>query len=394
MEEQNNETQLPDIPTAEQERREELRKYWLDPSVDYPDPYYLFEFNGIRFSPLGGIQALSGQKKNGKTFVLTQLMSVALGSGTPRIEQYLPGLRTCQTAVDYLGHPPKVLYCDTEMERLNTAKVMRRVHWLCGWDMKQANDRFFVQWLREVPKSETQSSNRERWRLIRNAIEEVSPDIVFIDGIRDLINDFNDNAESSDIVMEMMALASQRNLCIWNVLHMNPRPANDDESKMRGHLGTELGNKVTDTLTSVKKKDNFTGKVKFTVKQLDARDKDMPDWEFEVTDAAGSLGIPRIISGTAPVFTDEETAERAEADSIFKGFDWPRNGASYSSIVDYLNAKGITSNRKKDKLRDIALEAGIIYKAEGKYYYRGLVQRPDEPEQLTLQPMKPDDVPF
>ena len=134
--------------------------------------------------------------------------------------------------------------------------------------------------------------------------------------------------------------------------------------------------------------------MKFTVKQLDARDKDMPDWEFEVTDAAGSLGIPRIISGMAPAFTDEETAERAEADNIFKGFDWPRNGASYSSIVDYLNSKGITSNRKKDRLRDTALEAGIIYKAEGKYYYRGLVQRHDEPEQLTLQPMKDDEVPF
>ena len=52
-----------------------------------------------------------------------------------------------------------------------------------------------------------------------------------------LVNDFNDNSESSAIVGEMMSLASKNNCCIWNVLHMNPRPSNDDESKMRGHLG-------------------------------------------------------------------------------------------------------------------------------------------------------------
>ena len=79
---------------------------------------------------------------------------------------------------------------------------------------------------------------------------------------------------------------------------MNPRPGNDDESKMRGHLGTELGNKITDTLVSIKKKDSSG--VTFTVKQLDARNKDMDDWKFEVTDASGALGIPRIITTICP----------------------------------------------------------------------------------------------
>jgi hypothetical protein len=270
---------------------------------------------------------------------------------------------------------------------------MRRVQWLCDCT-KQPNDRFFIQWLREVPKSEQQSSRHERWRIIKNAIDEVSPDIVFIDGLRDLVDNFNDPIESSDIIEEMMSLASHRDICIWMALHMNPRPANDDESKMRGHLGTELGNKITDSLASIKKKDSLTGKVKFTVKQLDARDKDMPDWEFEVVDDAGDLGIPRIISDGQPTFTDEETAERIEANNYFAGFKWPRNGASYSSLIDYLNSKGVTSNRKKDKLRDVALEAGIIYKADGKYYYRGLATRNDEPEQLDLTMVPDKDVPF
>ena len=38
-------------------------------------------------------------------------------------------------------------------------------------------------------------------------------------------------------------------------------------------------------------------KVTFTVKQQDARGKDVDDWTFEVCDDAGGLGIPKIISG-------------------------------------------------------------------------------------------------
>lgn len=325
IEETNN---LPPMRSSEEINAEELRQYWLDPEQEYPEPHYLYEYNGVAFSPLGGIQAISGQKKNGKTFVLAQLMAAALGTGTERVTQYLGGLRTNADTVGWLGHEPKVLYCDTEMEQLNTAKVLRRVHWLCGWDMKQRSDRFFVLWLREVPKTEHMTANKERWRLIKNAIEQTSPDIVFIDGLRDLVNDFNDNSESSAIVGEMMSLASQKNICIWNVLHYNPRPSNDDESKMRGHLGTELGNKVSDTFVSIKKKDN-EGNVTFTVKQQDARGKDVEDWQFVITDDAGGLGIPMILSETtntpadqAPQYDDPELIQLwiKKATDMY---DWP-----------------------------------------------------------------------
>lgn len=333
-EEQSN--NLPPIQTAEEINAQELRQYWLDPEQEYPEPHYMYEYNGVSFSPLGGIQAISGQKKNGKTFVLAQLMAAALGTGTERVSQYLGSLQTNAETVEWLGHEPKVLYCDTEMEQLNTAKVLRRVHWLCGWDMKQRSDRFFVLWLREVPKTETKTANKERWRLIKNAIEQTSPDIVFVDGLRDLVNDFNDNSESSAIVGEMMSLASQRNICIWNVLHYNPRPSNDDESKMRGHLGTELGNKVSDTFVSIKKKD-AEGNVTFTVKQQDARGKDVDDWTFEITDDAGGLGIPMIISESTP---QDDTPQHDNPDDIYMWikkatdkYDWPMSRADIKKKV-------------------------------------------------------------
>lgn len=397
MSEENN---IPQPLTAEQIRANELEKYWLNPAIDYPEPHFLFEYNGVGFSPLGGIQAISGQKKNGKTFVLAQLMAAALGTGTDRVSTYLGSLRTREETVKCLGHDPRVLYCDTEMEQLNTAKVLRRVHWLCGWDMRVPSDRFHVLWLREVPKTDKQTSNRERWRLIKNAIDQVEPDIVFVDGLRDLVNDFNDNSESSEIVGEMMSLASQKNICIWNVLHMNPRPQNDDESKMRGHLGTELGNKVSDTFVSIKNKDKTTGKVTFSVQQQDARAKDVDDWTFEVVDDAGGLGIPRILSDMV-LMTEAERKRKLEiieADDYFKQYPWTPSGATYTELERWFKVKGVTSNRRLKAIFDLALEVGIIYKsAKKKYHYKGVAKEMpnDTAENIPFARMNDkDEVPF
>lgn len=324
--------------------REETESYFLDATQNYPEPYYMLEYNGVSFSTLGGIQALSGQKKNGKTFVLAQLMAAILGTDIEksRTEECLPGLRVPERTIDYLGHLPTVLYVDTEMEKLNSAKVLRRVHYLCGWPLDQPCNRFHVLWLRSVTDVKDNQGNikerayKKRYRLIRQAIEILNPDAVFIDGIRDIIGDFNDNAESAALVGELMAIAEKRHICIWNTLHMNPRPGNDDDSKMRGHLGTELGNKITDTLVSIKSKD--TNGVVFTVKQQDARGKDMDDWKFEVTDEAGQLGIPKIVgnagdSKRVEPISDDPAVIRGWIEEAMKTYTWPMTKSDIKKTV-------------------------------------------------------------
>ena len=329
-----------------QDAMEAIRPYLLDATQDYPEPYYMLEFNGIPFSTIGGIQALSGQKKNGKTFVIAQLIAAILGGDTERTRHYLPGLKVPDRTLEYLDYNrrpdlteedrkknpyiPRVLWVDTEMEKLNSAKVLRRIHWLCGWDMNKPDPRFNVLWLRGVIDVKDENdrvimkANQKRWQIIRQAIDLLNPDAVFIDGIRDIIGDFNDNKESSSLVGELMSLAEQKGMCIWNVLHMNPRPSNDDESKMRGHLGTELGNKVTDTLVSFKKKDSSTGRVLFTVKQQDARGKDLDDWQFEVTEDAGALGVPRIVGNVTGI--DRQQREEVTGDDPEQIKQWITEG--------------------------------------------------------------------
>ena len=81
----------------------EIEPYLLDARENYPEPYYLLEYNGVPFSTIGGIQAISGQKKNGKTFLLAQLMAAVLGLDSNRVNTYLPGLKVPERTLDKLG---------------------------------------------------------------------------------------------------------------------------------------------------------------------------------------------------------------------------------------------------------------------------------------------------
>lgn len=378
-EEENNNQNLPPLQSFEQTAMDDLRPYLLDPREDYPEPYYMLEYNEVPFSTLGGIQAISGQKKNGKSFVLTQLMAAILGNGSERTQQYLPGLRVPDRTIEYLGHLPKVLYVDTEMEKLNSAKVLRRVHWLCGWDMKEPNERFNVLWLKTMPKEDGIPAYKNRFKFIKLAIEVLTPDIIFIDGLRDLLNSINDEETATQILDYFGSLAEEKHICIWTALHQNPKVNSDGEdSKMRGWVGTELGNKVTDTLVSVKSK--TASGVTFTVKQQDARGKDLEDWKFEIADDAGKLGIPKIISNS-------KTIVELSADSIedikkwiheaVNRYNWPMSRADIKKFV-FDEIGGQKNHGVQQKDLDIATNMNFLIESIQKKKGAYMLQPNDE----------------
>ena len=365
---------------------EELRPYMLDPREDYPEPYHMLEYNGVPFSKVGGLAAISGQKKNGKSFVITQLMAAILGYDCDKTQRYLPGLRVPERTIEYLGHAPRVLYCDTEMEKLSSAKVLRRVHWLCDWDMKTPNDRFAVLWLKNMPKDADTKAYRKRYELIKKAIDAFEPDIMFIDGVRDLLASINDEESGTQILDELGSLAEERKMCIWCALHQNPKANSDGEdSKMRGWIGTELGNKVSDTLVSVKSKTQAG--VKFVVKQLDARDKDLDDWTFEVNDDAGNLGIPRIIgtgtnlsSRSKEVSYDDPKLIREWIEQAKSQYEWPMDRQTIKKSI-FGDIGGV---KNKDRQ-----QADLIAAINLKFLEETTIKKNGYP---MLQP--PDDLPF
>lgn len=351
----------------------EYSQYDFDDTIRYREPPYLFEYKGTGFSPLGGIQALSGQKKNGKSILVSVLMATVLNGSREdgRFADRFPGLRLRQSTVGQLGHEPVILYVDTEQERANTSKVVERAKWLCELKAYEHVPRLNIQWLREMPEDVDVAA--ERWKVIKWKIQQVRPDIVFIDGLRDLVHDFNDLTESARIINELMNLASRGNMCVWCTLHMNPRPSNDDESKMRGHLGTELGNKVSDTFVMKKSKDAALGRFKFTVKQQDARGKDVDEFSIVLNDDADdvirNLGAPimaeAISMATAPLVTDSVDDMRGwikAAKNMYMDSVWPMSKKDFKEKV-IRKIGNITNKDRQERDLKACITQGLMREA-------------------------------
>jgi hypothetical protein len=134
----------------------------------------------------------------------------------------------------------------------------------------------------------------ERYKMILQLMWEIKPDVVFIDGLLDIVNDYNNQTECSDIIRDLMAYSTALNMSMWCVLHENPMT-----DKLVGSLGSIAERKVTEVFVIRKHKGPHTEKrfkdfpsVFFEIKQTKARGKDQEDWYFTVEDRALGWGVP------------------------------------------------------------------------------------------------------
>ena len=294
----------------------------------YPDTKMILTFKGVGFGAIGGIQFITGHQKNGKTFLMAQLMAAILNGSCERAKQFIPGLQFNEELRGEYPNP-SVLYVDTEQEKENTAKVAKRVHWLCGWPLDVPNDRFNVVWLR------AEDSNEGRWTKVKAAIDKYQPLAVFVDGIRDVLGDFNDLKESASLIDRCMTITTYKHCTFWSVLHENP-----GSDKMRGHLGTEAANKASDVIRVTKKKQ--ADKVTFDVEQVAARGRDIEAWQFVVTDDAGRLGVPKIINSGIVL--------QSESYDSIPAMDWERLVSQCE--IELGDAKSLSRNKLEKALKN------------------------------------------
>lgn len=312
----------------------------LDPTKDYGVPRYVFTQNGIGFGPLGDIQMVKAPQKNGKTFLFALMMAAILRG------EYL-GLR-CEV------ENAKVLLIDTEQHPRNTQLVYRRVCKIAGISGRERHDQFKAYHFRGKAHDEIRQA-------LIYLIERERPTVVFLDGVRDIVEDFNDSKESTATVTLMMDTALKYDCSIWSILHVNP-----GTDKARGHLGTEMQNKVSDVLTCLK--ENTVDGAVFTVEQSDARNRDIQKFSFVIQDVQDGNGViavpvPASISMKSKTQADE-TMARALADRPLR----------YNDLVDkVMEVEGVKRRSACSRVSD-ALNAGIIYKDDHvyKYHYRGL----------------------
>ncbi len=140
-----------------------------------------------------------------------------------------------------------------------------------------------------------------RRTLLTEAVRRSKPDLVIVDGIRDLVNDINDGVLAQEVMEELLQLATQEECCIVCVLHQNK---NSEDHNLRGWIGTELMNKAFEVYTCEKMMPGCIFKLEQTLTRK--YDIEQPMY-FEVDDD----GLPKATS-TPPSAKGEGQKKHAE----------------------------------------------------------------------------------
>lgn len=230
--------------------------------VQQPD--YILYNNNVGALSKGDLQAIKAKSKNGKSFLSSIFIASALYDD---MEEDTNEWGFSSSLTD-----PRVAYYDTEQNRADTITLARRVHTMAGYSQTEDNPHFAAHSLRTF-------TPEERLTYISANIAATRPDLVVIDGVADLMTNFNDIEESNRLIGELMKLSSLNHCAIVGVLHENK---SKDDHAMKGHLGTLLLQKCSEVY-QVKK----TGD-KFYVSVTDSRRLPLPDFSFIIN----SEGIP------------------------------------------------------------------------------------------------------
>ena len=275
-----------------------LEQLRITPEKQLKPMEFLFHLFGKPCFPRRELVAITGKAKSGKTFVTSMLMAV--GSQEGSINQ-LPLKRIRE-------EPLHVLWYDTEQSDESTQDILKnRI-------MKLAADK---RGLAQADLFDAENNSwsgkmfdvfnvrgvawKERRSLLCEAVTRCKPDLVIVDGIRDLVNDINDGMLAQEVMEELMHLATEHKCCIVCVLHQNK---GSEDHNLRGWIGTELMNKAFEVYACEK----LMPKRIFKVEQTLTRKYDIEQKLYFEVDPKG---LPRLTA--VPV---EDTGEDGNASQL------------------------------------------------------------------------------
>lgn len=210
------------------------------------DPVVLHLKDGdkqIQFGTLGNFSMITGKAKSRKSFTLCLAIAAAIDGS-----KYAGGPFTCQ----FPPNKKRVAIFDTEQGRYRVWKALKRVCKMAGIDKPPAVDYFDLRAF----------NTEQRVEAINHYLTEENPQqdvgLVVIDGCRDLVHDFNDPTEATELATHLMQWTANAGCHIITVLHQNKADTN-----ARGHVGSELTNKAETVITvEIDKRDRNVSIVK------------------------------------------------------------------------------------------------------------------------------------
>ena len=376
---------------------------FLDFDEPYRPPRYTMERDGVPFADVGELHIISGKPGNGKTGLMSQLEAATLGRqfGNTLARDVGHIVRDEQGNIVngedrrplFQQRPTRILHIDTEQGKDDTIAFKNRVISMSGISKDEAKEHFFILRLRDTELAS------DRWKKILKAIYVVQPTDIFLDGMLDIVEDYNDQKECQPIIRKCMMLATYYDTSLWAVLHENPLV-----DKLVGTLGSITQRKVSEIFTVIKvkqadlkpneRRDDLPD-IYFRVKQNKARGRDVADWLFQYVTNAGGWGQPvEIQDNGTKVVDSKEMQFIKEADERLKTFNWTSAGATYTELERYLRKS--VSGRRAGDLINIAAEHGIIYKSDKKkYHYNGIKELPkDNSQDLPFDGPQNEEAPY
>ena len=228
-----------------------LEQLRITPEKELPRMDFLFRLFDKPCFPRRELVAITGKAKSGKTFVTSMLMACC-------------NMRNVLSFHREHEPPLRVLWYDTEQSDESTQdilknRVFRMIHKTNTNHTNITNDKDSLDLFHSCSEEKSVSSVqsvvektfdvfnvravewKQRRALLTEAVAYYRPDLVIVDGIRDLVNDINDGVLAQEVMEELLHLATQAECCIVCILHQNK---GSEDHNLRGWIGTELMNKA------------------------------------------------------------------------------------------------------------------------------------------------------
>lgn len=322
--------------TGEVKELFDWHKYEVKITDDFAQPAPILTQGESLVLSRGNIMCIIGKAKSYKSFLCTSIVS---GLEDDFLTFHL------DESVNY------VLYIDTEQAQYHVQNLIRRIYRTCEWDESKQTNKITVLALRPL-------STQGRLNAVRTVIDEVRPDLCIIDGIRDLLIDFNDLKESANVVNELMKWSHLYNCGIITVIHQNKGDKN-----ARGHCGAELVNK-SETVLEVVNTDGVA-----TVSPAYSRNMPMQDFSFRIIQ-----GLPQLC--TEPKIVKKLDTLKKTLREVMLGVSWITKRDLKEKLAQKIGRHPKTAERRIDD----AIKAKILIQNQGGNLYLA----PEEEEELPF----------
>lgn len=220
----------------------------------------------IPFGTYGNFSCIVGASKSKKTFLKSMIMASYIGGDSNR---YAGSIKSHRDRDCF------VVDIDTEQSAFHAQNVFKRVMRMIGQDNYEYYKPFALR-----PYEPKQRLEFIEWLIYESDIKD-NIGLVGIDGLADLVDDFNDLKESQKAIQKIMKWTDDKQFHLTTILH-----SNYGTSKAVGHIGSSMLKKA-ETVCSVLNTDGIV-----TATFTHTRGFPIDKFDYDVDSATG---LPFII---------------------------------------------------------------------------------------------------